>query len=108
MLWSWSAGYKFIKFEGSYTTTVDNEESNTFLYHVGSHGATLDNYKEVELPISKEITTNTTTSQTINFDVAKIFDSINTLSLANKDDIQVDPENAPKIAENVSTAFSIQ
>lgn len=108
MLWTWSAGYKFIKFEGAYTTATDGEEPNTFLYHVGSHGATLDNYKEVELSISKEIATNTTTSQIINFDVAKIFDSINTLSLENKDDIQVDPENAPKIAENVSTAFSVQ
>ncbi len=108
MLWTWSAGYKFIKFEGIYTTTTDEDEPNTFLYHVGSHGATLDNYKEVELSISKEITSTATASQTINFDVAKIFDSINTLSLEEKSDIQVDPENAPKIAENVQTAFSIQ
>lgn len=108
MLWTWSAGYKFLKFEGTYSTTVDTEDLNLFRYHVGSHGANLDNYKEVSLPLTKEVTANASTDQQINFDVAKIFDSVNTMSLIAKDDIQVDPENAPKIAENTSTAFSIQ
>lgn len=108
MLWTWSAGYKFLKFEGVYTTTVDTEDDNLFVYHVGSHGANLDNYKEVTLAIDKEVVLNNTSEQTILFDVAKIFDSTHTLSLSAKDDIQVDPENAPKIAENVRTAFSVQ
>lgn len=108
MLWTWSAGYKFLKFEGTYSTTVDTEDTNLFMYHVGSHGANLDNYKEVSLALSKEITATATASQIISFDVAKIFDSTNTMSLVAKDDIQVDPENAPKIAENTRTAFSIQ
>lgn len=108
MLWTWSAGYKFLKFEGTYSTTVDTEDTNLFMYHVGSHGANLDNYKEVSLALSKDITATATASQIISFDVAKIFDSTNTMSLVAKDDIQVDPENAPKIAENTRTAFSIQ
>lgn len=108
MLWTWSAGYKFLKFEGIYSTTADTGDENTFVYHVGSHGANLDNYKEVSLAFAKSITANTLTNQTINFDVAKIFDSTNTMSLVAKDDVQVDPENAPKIAENTRTAFSIQ
>lgn len=108
MLWTWSAGYKFLKFEGTYSTTADTGDENTFTYHVGSHGANLDNYKEVSLAFAKSIIANTLTNQTINFDVAKIFDSTNTMSLVAKDDVQVDPENAPKIAENTRTAFSIQ
>lgn len=108
MLWTWSAGYKFLKFEGTYSTTTDTGDSNPFLYHVGSHGANLDNYKEVTLAFTKTITTENTVSQNITFDVAKIFDSINTMSLVTKDDIQVDPVNAPQIAENVRTAFSIE
>lgn len=108
MLWTWSAGYKFLKFEGTYSTTVDTDDANPFTYHVGSHGANLDNYKEINLAFAKAVTASSTTTQIINFDVAKIFDSTNTMSLVAKDDIQVDPENAPKIAENVRTAFSIE
>jgi len=107
MLWTWSAGYKFLKFEGVYVPVLATDPP-PFLYHVGSHGANLDNYKEITLAINQEVTTGNTTSQNITFDVAKIFDSTNTLSLFEKDDIQVDPENAPKIAENVRTAFSIE
>lgn len=108
MLWTWSAGYKFLKFEGTYSTTVDTADSNPFTYHVGSHGANLDNYMEVNVAFAKAVTANAATNQIINFDVSKIFDSTNTMSLVAKDDIQVDPENAPKIAENVRTAFSIE
>ena len=108
MLWSWSAGYKFLKFEGSYTpqggVTAD------FLLHVGSHGTTLDNYKEITLDLTNTITVGSETTSTINItaDIAKIFDSTNTHSLQDKSDIQVDPVNAPKIAENVQTMFTAQ
>lgn len=108
MLWTWSAGYKFLKFEGVYSSTTDTGDANLFVYHVGSHGANLDNYKEISLAITKEVTLSTATEQVIDFDVSKIFDSTYTMSLVAKDDIQVDPENAPKIAENVRTAFSAQ
>lgn len=107
MLWTWSAGYKFLKFEGTYSTTVDSGDANPFVYHVGSHGANLDNYKEVNLAVIKEVTLNTTSVQNVSFNVASIFDSTHTMSLVEKDDIQVDPENAPKIAENVRSAFTI-
>ncbi len=110
MLWSWSAGYKFIKFEGNYS--VNSGSEIPFLYHVGSHGATLDNYKEIIIPVSNMVIqsngeNDNITERNIQFDIAKIFDSIHTLSLEAKNEIMVDPENAPKIAENISTAFSI-
>lgn len=108
MLWTWSAGYKFLKFEGTFSNAATPDDTTPFLYHVGSHGATLDNYKEVTIPISElQVASNSAASKTIQFDVAKIFDSVYTLSLENKNEIMVDPENAPKIAENTSTAFSI-
>ncbi|WP_299208029.1 MbnP family protein [uncultured Dokdonia sp.] len=108
MLWTWSAGYKFLKFEGVYSSATAPDDETTFVYHVGSHGANLDNYKEITLSFGEfQIASENTISQTIQFDVAKIFDSIYTLSLEEKNDVQVDPINAPKIAENVSTAFSI-
>lgn len=106
MLWNWSAGYKFIKFEGAFTP--QGGTAGDFLLHVGSHGATLDNYKEVILDLPGELIVGdgTTSGIAINADVAKIFDSTNTHSLAVKSEVQVDPENAPKLAENVSTMFS--
>ncbi|KAA1247283.1 MbnP family protein [Aquimarina sp. RZ0] len=107
MLWSWSAGYKFIKFEGAFTPSGGTMAD--FILHIGSHGTTLDNYKEVLLDLPGELTIGdgTTSNVAITADVAKIFDSTNTHSLEVKSDIQVDPENAPKLAENVSTMFSV-
>lgn len=107
MLWSWSAGYIFLKFEGSY---IVNGGSNTdFKIHIGSHGTTLDNYKEItlDLPTGLKITKDTTSGITVNADISKIFDSTNTHSLAIKNSVQVDPENAPKIAENSATMFTV-
>lgn len=108
MLWNWSAGYKFLKFEGSFTP--DGGTAGDFILHVGSHGANLDNYKEITLDIPNAMTISNGSTSTINInaDVAKIFDSTNTHSLEDKSDIQVDPDNAPKIAENVQTMFEIQ
>ncbi len=109
MLWTWSAGYKFLKFEGTYVVPSDTPQpSSPFTYHVGSHGANLDNYKEINLAFAKAVSPQVTASQVLVFDVAKIFDSAHTMSLEEKDDVQVDPVNAPKIAENVRTAFSVQ
>jgi len=108
MLWNWSAGYKFLKYEGSFTP--QGGTATDFLIHVGSHGDNLDNYKEITLDLSSPIDVKNGNSSTVTIatDVAKIFDSINTHSLADKSDIQVDPVNAPMIAANVQTMFTIQ
>lgn len=113
MLWTWSAGYKFIKLEGDYVAQ-DATEAAPYIVHVGSHGANLDNYKEVTVPLGNDIA-NTDFSiaedlnagQTIFFDVAQVFDGANTVSIDNNPDIQVDPVNAPLIATNISTAFFV-
>ncbi len=113
MLWSWSAGYKFIKLEGVYTVPPLTSE-DPYLIHVGSHGANLDNYREITVPLGDDIADTDFTiaegvnaSQTIYFNVAQVFDGPNSISLENKSDIQVDPVNAPLIATNIATAFSV-
>lgn len=107
MLWSWSAGYIFMKIEGSYSS--EQTEDGTFRYHIGSHGQNLDNYREVSLDFLQPITV--TASQTnevnINFDVLKLFSGEFEMLLDDKDDIQIDPVNAPKITENYTRAFEI-
>ncbi|WP_299212839.1 MbnP family protein [uncultured Aquimarina sp.] len=106
MLWSWSAGYKFLKFEGSFIP--QGGTAGDFLLHVGSHGTALDNYKEITLDISNTITIGdgTTSNLSIQADISKIFDSTFTHSLEEKSDIQVDPDSE-KIANNVQTMFTI-
>ena len=112
MLWSWSAGYKFIKLEGTFTSATVIAEK-PFLFHVGSHGATLDNYKEIELSLVSDTGMNTTIEGSVNavqsvfFNLGQVFDGPNTIRIEDKTDIQVDPVNAPKIAQNIQTAFYI-
>ncbi len=109
MLWAWAAGYKFLKMEGDFKTS-GAETSEPFTYHVGSLSDTLDNFKLISLSLSSETTSNETATNTINIttDVAQIFDAVNTMSLKVKPDVQIDPENSPKIAENVSQMFKIK
>lgn len=106
MLWSWSAGYKFLKFEGNYSTSTKPSES--FLFHVGSHGTNLDNYKLVSLDKAFSLGLKPEHQLSITADIAKLFDGFYQMSLEDKDDIQVDPINAPKIAENVQLMFSLE
>ena len=110
MIWNWTAGYKFLKFEGAFTAEIEGETvDKDFVIHVGSHGIKLDNYKEIILDIpDTKVETNERITLAVIMDVAKVFDATNTMSLATKSDIQVDPENAPLIAENITTAFSIK
>lgn len=107
MLWSWSAGYIFLKFEGLYS--LQTPPSEPFLYHVGSHGTNLDNYKEIELQLPETLVINSETQSelVLKTDIAKIFDAAFTMSLEAVSSVQVDPANSPKIAENFSRAFSV-
>lgn len=49
LTWTWSTGYRFINFEGTFTTATD-AESKPFQVHQGSNTAT-DNYREVTLDL---------------------------------------------------------
>lgn len=102
MLWSWSAGYIFFKMEGIFSSV--NSQDEPFLYHIGSHGEALDNYKEVTLSYENARAANTIN---IKFDAAKVFAGENEMSLEEKSDIQVDPVYAPQVISNVQQAFSI-
>lgn len=108
MMWSWQAGYKFLVYEGLFTSTEFPEET-AFAIHMGSHGSALDNYKEVtvNLPVSAKLRTNKTPEIHVISDVSKILNGPNKLYLEEKSQIHVDPEKAPLIAENATTMFSV-
>lgn len=107
MLWAWSAGYKFLKFEGLYSSGTESDKP--FLYHIGSHGQNLDNYREISLNFLQPMAVSDADTPEVNidFDVLKIFNADFALLLSDKDDIQIDPENAPKIVDNITKAFEI-
>jgi hypothetical protein len=107
MLWSWSAGYIFMRIEGLYSSLQSTDVP--FRLHIGSHGQNLDNYKEVSLNFLQPLALSDTETPeiNINFDVLKLFTGQHEMLLEDKDDIQIDPENAPKITENYVSAFEI-
>ncbi len=49
LTWTWSTGYRFINFEGTYTSS-NNTEAFPFQVHQGSNTAT-DNYREITLQL---------------------------------------------------------
>ncbi|WP_019039406.1 MbnP family protein [Psychroflexus tropicus] len=105
MLWSWSAGYIFFKMEGNYSV---NQVQSPFLFHIGSHGTNLDNYKVVELSSQEPfLNLNQQNLISIKADLLKVFNATHDIQIQDKPDVQIDPENAPKIAENVSQMFSL-
>lgn len=108
MLWNWAAGYKFIKFEGTYTPQGGTEAP--FVIHVGSHGQNLDNYKFVTLPLASTTTVATGNTATVTLEayIQSIIDATNQIKFEDTNDIQVDPVNAPRIATNLESTFNAQ
>lgn len=107
MMWSWSAGYIFMKIEGTYSSAQTG--NSNFRYHIGSHGENLDNYREVSLDFLQPVSINKSQTPKVNidFDILKLFSAEHEMLLVEKDDIQIDPENAPKITDNYTQAFEI-
>jgi len=73
MTWSWAAGYKFIKFEGTVTST--SHTNANFRVHTGKTG-TIYNYTEVSLdfPDNALVRTNITPQVHIMADLKKVID----------------------------------
>lgn len=111
MMWSWAAGYKFLNYEGTY---VDENSDATvgsipFTIHMGSHGSTLDNYKEVELmfPMHLIVKEDATSNIHVKVDVSKILVGETNFKLENQAVIMVDEVKSPQIAENTSKMFEV-
>ncbi|MFM2230108.1 MAG: hypothetical protein RL607_1366 [Bacteroidota bacterium] len=81
MMWSWSAGYKFVAFEGTFTApTVTSPTS--FMVHTGQTGTDY-NYATVSLnfPSNALVRTNITPQVHIMADASQLIDGTNTISL---------------------------
>ena len=108
MMWAWQAGYKFLNFEGTFTAP-SIASSTDFKIHMGSHGNTLDNYKEVtvNLPSTAMVSNEMTPLIHLEIDANQILDGEHKIYLSEAPVVMVDEVKSPQIAENTSTMFEV-
>lgn len=81
MMWSWSAGYKFLAFEGTFTSSTVTTDT-AFKVHTGQTGTDY-NYTTINLDLPEEalVRTNITPQVHVMADLKNIVDGTNKLSL---------------------------
>lgn len=82
MTWTWSTGYRFINFEGTFTAPTLTGEK-TFQVHQGSNTAT-DNYREITVTLPNTARVRTNESPSVHFiaDANKILDGNSKIKLS--------------------------
>ncbi len=107
MTWSWAAGYKFIKFEGTVTST--SHTNATFRVHTGKTG-TIYNYTEVSLdfPDNALVRTNITPQVHIMADLKKVIDGTTKINFEEGLDVMSGTKVQNISANNVPTLFEVE
>ncbi|TRX39793.1 MbnP family protein [Flavobacterium restrictum] len=112
MLWSWSAGYKFVVFEGTFTSATVTD-STPFMVHTGQT-ATDYNYTEVTLDLPTKAMVRTTISPEIHVvsDVSKIIDGTYKIKLSDNNmggmgAMIMGGTNLPLITANLNGMFTV-
>lgn len=108
MMWSWQAGYKFLNFEGSFTSATVTE-STDFKIHMGSHGTALDNYRSVSVNLPSEALVSDALSPVVHFavDANKVLDGSTKIKLSEAAVVMVDEVKSPQIAVNATQMFTV-
>ncbi|WP_108424082.1 MbnP family protein [Flagellimonas amoyensis] len=108
MVWSWQAGYKFLNFEGTFTSPTITDATD-FVIHMGSHGSSLDNYKETTLDLGSEALVSSDMNPIIHLvvDAGNILDGENKIALSEQAVIMISEEKSPQIATNASGMFTV-
>ncbi len=112
MLWSWSAGYKFLAFEGSFTSATVTADT-PFMVHTGQTGTDY-NYTEVTLDLPTKALVRTTITPDVHIiaDVSKIIDGTNKIKLSDNNDMGMGAmimggANLPLVTANLNGMFSV-
>lgn len=113
MTWTWSTGYRFINFEGTFTTAAQ-PEGMLFQVHQGSNSAT-DNYREItlNLPTTARVRQDEQPSIHIKSDINVLLDGDNKILLRENLDGAgtaasiMGGENLIKIAQNSLKLFAV-
>ncbi|WP_100612851.1 MbnP family protein [Confluentibacter lentus] len=108
MMWSWATGYRFMRFDGTYTNaTVTDGALNV---HMGSVGTSLDNYKEVTLTFPNSVRVRETASPEIHIeaDIAKVFDGETSVNFSDGyNQVHTSATTTPVIANNMKGIFEV-
>ncbi|GAB5565007.1 MAG: hypothetical protein Wins2KO_20700 [Winogradskyella sp.] len=108
MMWSWATGYKFVRFDGTYSTTSLTDEPLNI--HMGSVGTTLDNYKEVTLSFPNTVLVREDHEPEVHIvaDISEVFDGETSVNFADGyDQVHVDAEKTGVIATNIQSMFMV-
>lgn len=112
MMWSWSAGYKFVAFEGMFTSSTVTTETS-FKVHTGQTGTDY-NYTEVTVDLPTKAMVRTTIAPEIHIiaDVSKIIDGTNKIKLSDNNAAGngatiMGGANLPLITQNLSGMFTV-
>lgn len=115
MTWAWITGYKFINMEGVFTSATVADPL-AFKLHIGSHGTSLDNYKELvfDLPNTARVRANQKPSIHFLVDAMKLVNGSNKIKLENHlnpagttASIMVSAEWSPKVMSNATEMFTV-
>ena len=113
LTWTWSTGYRFINFEGTFTSDSSPEEK-IFQVHQGSNTAT-DNYREVtlNLPTTARVRQGDMPNIHLKGDINVVLDGVNKIKLSENLNQAgtaasiMGGENLIKIAENTQSLFVV-
>lgn len=112
MLWNWTAGYKFLAFEGNFTSETVTT-ALPFMIHTGQTGTDY-NYTEVTLdfPTKALVRTNISPDVHIIADLSKILDGPNKIKLSDYNmggtgAMIMGGATLPLITANVATMFRV-
>ena len=106
MTWSWAAGYKFVKFEGTVSSTTHTDAN--FRVHTGKTGDVY-NYAEVTLdfPDNALVRTNITPQVHILTNLKKIIDGITVINFEEGLDVMGGTKVQNISTDNIPTLFEI-
>lgn len=112
MMWTWAAGYKFLAFEGTFTSPTVTAET-PFMVHTGKTGTDY-NYTEVTLNLPTKALVRTTITPEVHLitDVSKIIDGTNKIKLSDNNAggmgaMIMGGANLPLITQNASGMFRV-
>ena len=107
MTWSWAAGYKFVKLEGTVTST--SHANANFRVHTGKTG-TIYNYSEVtlNLPDNALVRTNITPQVHIMADLKKVIDGTTKINFEEGLDVMSGTKVQNISANNVPSLFEVE
>lgn len=106
LLWNWTAGYKFLALEGTFTSPTTTTDT-MFMVHTGKTGTDY-NYTAVtiDLPTQALVRTNITPEIHVVTDLSKITDGTNKIKLSDGAMVMGGAKLA-QITANLSQAFTI-